>query len=131
MTSTISSRGSSETFFSASSIANATRSSGRASTSEPFAARPMGVRAAETIIASGIGHPRGHVDDLAHERRLLLALDLDLHAHGPDDARPSPLRSRELRMQPNPGADRHRAREAHLLGDVVHAHHGVAHPDDL
>ena len=33
-------------------IANATRSSGRASTSEPLAARPIAVRAAETITAS-------------------------------------------------------------------------------
>src|SRR5580765_246221 len=120
MTSTISSRGSSETFFSASSIANATRSSGRASTSEPFAARPMGVRAAETITASGIGHSGGHVDDLADERRLLRAFDLDLYADRPDNARPAAHGSRELGVQPHPRADGHRAREAHLLGAVVH-----------
>src|SRR5207237_2742418 len=37
------------------SIANATRSSGRASTSDPFFARPIGVRAAATITASDKG----------------------------------------------------------------------------
>src|SRR5688572_7334186 len=55
ITSTISSRGSSGTFFSAASIAKAARSSGRASTSDPLRARPMGVRAAETMTASGKG----------------------------------------------------------------------------
>src|SRR4051812_14507579 len=54
ITSTISSGGSSGTLSSADLIANAARSSGRASTSEPFAARPIGVRAVETITASGM-----------------------------------------------------------------------------
>ena len=53
ITSTISSRGSSGTCSSADLIANAARSSGRASTSEPFAARPIGVRVVETMTASG------------------------------------------------------------------------------
>src|SRR5262245_13575166 len=53
-TSTISSRGSPGTLSSAALIAKATRSSGRASTSEPLAARPIGVRAVETITASGM-----------------------------------------------------------------------------
>src|SRR5690242_8586340 len=55
ITSTISPRSSSGTFCSAASIANATRSSGRASTSDPFFARPIGVRAAATITASDKG----------------------------------------------------------------------------
>src|SRR5581483_5455866 len=49
ITSTISSRGSPGTLARAASIANAHRSSGRASTSEPLCARPIGVRAVETI----------------------------------------------------------------------------------
>src|SRR5947208_2876901 len=131
MTSTISSRGSSGTFFSASAIANATRASGRASTREPLRARPIGVRVAATIQASSIGHPGGHVDDLADECRLLLVLDLDLHPDRPDDARSATQRPRELRVKPNAGAYGHGAREADLLGAVVHAHHRVAHRDDL
>jgi hypothetical protein len=54
ITSTISSRGSSGTLSSAAWTANAQRSSGRASTSDPLAARPIGVRAAATITASGM-----------------------------------------------------------------------------
>src|SRR4029450_7081807 len=52
ITSTTSARSSSGTCFSAASIANATRSSGRASTSEPLRARPIGVRVAATMTAS-------------------------------------------------------------------------------
>src|SRR5919197_4042479 len=99
ITSTISSPGSSGTSFSAASIANATRSSGRASTSEPLRARPIGVRVAETMTASGIGRPGGHVDDFADQRRLLFALDLDLDADAPDHARAAPLGADELRVQ--------------------------------
>ena len=42
---------------------------------------------------------RGEVDDLADDRRLLLALDLDLDADVVDDARPAPLRAEELRVK--------------------------------
>src|SRR5215213_2051558 len=55
ITSATSSRGRTGTCFSAASIAKPTRSSGRASTSEPFRARPIGVRAAATMTASRIG----------------------------------------------------------------------------
>src|SRR5207247_7978525 len=119
ITSTISARSSSGTFASAASIANATRSSGRTSTSEPFCARPIGVRAVETITASGTGSSRRHVDDLADEGGFLLALDLHLDADRPDHARPAPLRPRELGAQTNARAHGHRARDPHLLGPVV------------
>src|SRR5919201_2157139 len=131
ITSTTSSRGSSGTCLSAASIANATRSSGRASTSEPLRARPIGVRVAATMTASGIGHSGGHVDDLADEGRLLPALDLDLDADGPDHARTAPLGVDELRVQADARSGRDRAREADLLGAVVDAHHRVAHRDHL
>src|SRR5262245_39296386 len=55
ITSTRSARSSSGTWLSAASTAKAARSSGRASTSEPFLARPIGVRAAATMIASDKG----------------------------------------------------------------------------
>src|SRR5439155_2737222 len=92
ITSRISSRGSSRTLSSADEIANAARSSGRASTSDPFRARPIGVRAAATMTAS----PGGEVDHLSDERRLLLILDLDLHADGVHDTRPAPLGAQQL-----------------------------------
>src|SRR5690349_17639678 len=121
MTSTTSSRSSSGTCRNSASIANATRSSGRASTSEPLRARPMGVRVAATITASCIGRTRGQVHDLADEGGLLLALDLDLDPDVPHDARPAPPRLEELRAQSHARADGHRAREADLLGSVVEA----------
>src|SRR6266498_913851 len=126
ITSTISPRSSSGAFFKAASIAYATRSSGRASTSEPLPARPIGVRAAATMTASGIGSPGSHVHDLADERRLLLALDLDLDADVPDHARPTPLCLEQLRVRAHARADRHGAREADLLRAVVDAHHRIA-----
>src|SRR6266511_2132777 len=131
ITSTISSRGRAGTCFSAASIANAARSSGRASTSEPLRARPIGVRVAATITASGIGRSRGHVDDFADERRLFLALDLDLNADVPDDARPAPLGTKELPVQTHARARRYGAREANLLRAVVDAHDRVANGYDL
>src|SRR6266851_7028185 len=112
ITSTISERSSSGTCFNAASIANAARSSGRASTSEPLRARPIGVRVAATITASGIRCSRRHVDDLADERRFLLALDLDLDADVPDHARPAPLRAKKSPVQADARARRYRAREA-------------------
>ena len=54
MTSTISFGSSSGTWPTASEIANASRSSGRTSASDPLAARPIGVRAAATMTASGM-----------------------------------------------------------------------------
>src|SRR6266511_2121752 len=72
ITSTTSSRGSSGTCFSAASIANATRSSGRASTSDPFRARPIGVRVAATMTASGkraLSRQRAADDQLLHLAR--------------------------------------------------------------
>src|SRR5512132_1396607 len=131
ITSTISPRSSSGTLFSTASIAKATRSSGRASTSEPLCARPIGVRAAATMTASGTGCSGDHVHDLADERRLLLALDLDLDADVPDHARPAPLRLEQLRVRAHARADGDGAREADLLGAVVDSHHGVAHRDAL
>src|SRR5436309_3183213 len=114
ITSTISARSSSGTCFNAASIAKATRSSGRASTSDPLRARPIGVLVAATMTASGIGRSRRHVDDLTDERGLLLALDLDLDADVPDDARPPPLRPKEPPVQPDTRARRHGAGEANL-----------------
>src|SRR6266851_4289817 len=131
ITSTISLRSSSGTCFNAASMAKATRSSGRASTSDPLRARPIGVRVAATITASGIGCSCRHVDDLTDERRLLLAFDLDSDADVPDDARPAPLRTQELPVQADARARRHRAREADLLGPVVDAHDCVADRYDL
>src|SRR5579884_491048 len=55
ITSTISAGSSSGTRSTADLIANASRSSGRAPTSEPLYARPIGVRAAATTTASGKG----------------------------------------------------------------------------
>src|SRR5712692_6717815 len=131
ITSTISARSSWGTSFKAESIANATRSSGRASTSEPLRARPIGVRLAATITASGIRCSRRHVDDLADERGLLLALDLDLDADVPDHARPAPLRAKKSPVQADARARRYRAREANLLRAVIDAHDRVADRHDL
>src|SRR5689334_23036618 len=66
ITSTMSPCGSSGTFSNAARTANAARSSGRASISDPFAARPIGVRAAETMTASGM--PR-ILPDARHARK--------------------------------------------------------------
>src|SRR3982074_2715821 len=101
ITSTISERSSSGTCFKTESMADAARSSGRASTSDPLRARPIGVLAAATMTASGIGCSRRHVDDLADERGLLLALDLDLHADVPNDTRSAPLRAKKLSVHAN------------------------------
>src|SRR6266849_7961979 len=131
MTSAISERSSPRTCFSAASIANATRSSGRASTSEPLCARPIGVLVAATITASGIRGSGCHVDDLADERRLLLALDLDLDADVPDHAWPASLGAKQLRVQADARARRHGACETSLLRPVVDAHDGVADRHDL
>src|SRR5207302_4891558 len=131
ITSTISERSSSGTCFNTESTANAARSSGRASTSEPLRARPIGVLVAATITASDIGCSRRHIDDLADERGLLLALDLDLHAHVPNDARPTPLRAQKLPVQADARARWHRAREANLLRAVVDAHGGVGDRHDF
>src|SRR6478735_8656120 len=119
ITSTISARSSSGIFFRAASMANAARSSGRASTREPLRARPIGVRVAATMTASGIGCPRRHEDHFADERGLLLALDLDLDADVPDHAGAAPFAAQELRVQAHARARRHGAREANLLGSVV------------
>src|SRR4051812_39228826 len=127
ITSTISPRSSSGSLFSTASIANATISSGRTSTREPLCARPIGVRAAATMTASGIGRSGDHVHDLADERRLLLAVDLDLDADVPDHAGAAALRLQQLRVRAHARADRDGVREADLLRAVVDAHHGVAH----
>ena len=66
ITSTISPCGSPGTFASALRTANAARSSGRASTRDPLAARPIGVRAAATMTASGM--PR-ILPDARHARK--------------------------------------------------------------
>src|SRR4051812_12962981 len=97
-TSTISARSTSGTRASARSIANATRSSGRAPTSEPLRARPIGVRAAATMTASGTGHSRSEEQHLADKRGLLLPLDLDLDADVVEDAEPAALRALQLRV---------------------------------
>src|SRR5262245_65530917 len=68
ITSTTSARSSSGTWFSAASTANAARSSGRTSISEPFLARPIGVRAAATMTASDKGVLPG---ELASDDQLL------------------------------------------------------------
>src|SRR4051794_15781390 len=114
ITSTISPRSSPGTCFRAASITNAARSSGRASTSEPLRARPIGVLVAATMTASGTGRSCRQIDDLAHERGLLLTLDLDLNADIPDDARPPALGAKELPVQAHARARRHRAREPDL-----------------
>src|SRR2546427_10616448 len=126
ITSTISARSSSGTCCNAASIANAARSSGRASTSEPLRARPIGVLVAATMTASRIGRSRSHIDDLTDERGFFLALDLDLDADIPDDARPAPLGAKQLPVQADARAGGHGAREANLLRPVVHAHDRVA-----
>src|SRR6476619_8455749 len=95
ITSTISARSRSGTCLSTASIAKAARSAGRASTSEPLRARPIGVRVAATMTASGIGCSRRHEDHLADECGLLLALDLDLDADVPDDAGATPFAAQE------------------------------------
>jgi hypothetical protein len=73
ITSTTSSRGSSGTCFSAASIANAARSSGRASTSDPLRARPIGVRVAATMTASGMKCSFGRTDTRKVLSRLIAA----------------------------------------------------------
>src|SRR5438128_8074919 len=63
-----------------------------------------------------------HVDDLADERRLLLALDLDLDADVPDHAWPASLGAEQLSVQADARARWHGARETSLLRPVVDAH---------
>ena len=57
------------TFDNAERTTNAARSSGRASTSDPLAARPIGVRAVETMTASGMSRI---LPDARHAREPLL-----------------------------------------------------------
>src|SRR5690349_9392892 len=52
---------------SAAPITPAARSSGRTATSEPLPARPIGVRAVETITASVISEPQIASDEFLHD----------------------------------------------------------------
>src|SRR5829696_5218169 len=144
ITSTMSPRSSSETCFRAASMAKAARSSGRASTSDPFPARPIGVRAAEMMTASDKGvfscqlatddqfldlarslveGRNARVSEVLPDRELvnvaIAAVHLDGRVRGSDGGLACVvLRDRRLERVPGPGVGRQSGPPGEQAGSV-------------